>query len=132
MLVFGKVEEGLELGAGVEERGAPGFVAGRQGGAGGCAQREEALLLGGCGEAVAQGFDLREGEARVGEGAAGEFAGGGGTDGVRERERGGGAGIGRAKGRGISRGVKGVGRGSGAGGDGGQDSAHDGRAAVDV
>lgn len=116
MLVFGKVEEGLELGAGVEERGAPGFVAGRQGGAGGCAQREEALLLGGCGEAVAQGFDLREGEARVGEGAAGEFAGGGGADGV---------GMGRAEGRGI-------GSGSGAGGDGGQDSAHDGRAAVDV
>ena len=125
MLVFGEVEEGFELGAGVEERGAPGFVAGRQGGAGGCAQGQEALLLGGCGEAVAQGFDLREGEARVGEGAAGEFAGGGGADGVGGWGRGRGAGMGRAKGRGI-------GSGSGAGGDGGQDGAHDGRAAVDV
>ena len=121
MLVLGEVEQGFELGAGVEERGAPGFVAGRQGGAGGCAQGEEALLLGGCGEAVAQGFDLREGEARVGEGAAGEFAGGGGADGVG----GWGRGMGRAEGRGI-------GRRSGAGGDGGQDGAHDGRAAVNV
>jgi hypothetical protein len=81
VLVFAEIYESFELAARFEQQFAPALVARRERVCG-SADGEAALLFGGGGERVAQGFDLGEVEAVIGEGAAGEFAGLGVADGL--------------------------------------------------